>query len=129
MIRVDGALSAGVPVGGRLWLFASGKSDRHADNFRRWVNCAGQKAEPEGQTNAGDWSPADAARLKSLVDQAHQRGYWIRFYTFNGHGPVDLTLRGWSPSYNLGSLEAVTIRWQAARAAGVDFVASDQYKE
>ncbi|MCK7478693.1 MAG: hypothetical protein M0C28_15945 [Candidatus Moduliflexus flocculans] len=42
---------------------------------------------------------------------------------------MDLALRGWTPSYNFGSLEAAAIRWQAARAAGVDFVASDQYQK
>jgi hypothetical protein len=80
-------------------------------------------------TNAGKWSPEDAARLKSLVANAHRRGYWIRFYTLNGHGMLDLALNGWTPSYNFGSREAATIRWKAARAAGVDFVASDQYEE
>ncbi len=118
-----------VPVGGRLRLFAAGKPDRNADNFRRWVNYPWKEVEPEGQTEAGDWSPADAARLKVLVDNAHRRGYWIRFYTLNGHGALDIVANGWTPSYNFGSLEAVIIRWKAAQAAGVDFVASDQYEE
>jgi hypothetical protein len=134
ILTSDGELQAKVfyeqvPVGGRLRMFASGKPDQHADNFRRWINYSWQKVEPEGQTKAGDWSPADATRLKSLVDHAHQQGYWIRFYTLNGHGPADIALRGWTPSYNFGSLEAVTVRWRAAQAAGVDFVASDQYEE
>ena len=34
-----------------------------------------------------------------------------------------------TPSYNFGSLEAVRHRWRAAIAAGVDFVATDQYEE
>jgi hypothetical protein len=118
-----------VPVGGRLRMFAAGKPDRQADNFRRWVNYAWKEVEPEGQTEAGDWSPADAARLQTVVDAAHQRGYWIRFYTLNGHGPMDIVLGGWTPSYNFGSLSAVTLRWKAAQAAGVDFIASDQYEE
>ena len=118
-----------VPLGGRLRLFASGRPDRNADNFRRWLNYPWKEVEPEGQSQAGDWSPADAARLKSLVDNAHKRGYWLRFYTLNGHRPTDIVLRGWTSSYNFGSLEAVTIRWRAARDAGVDFIASDQYEE
>jgi hypothetical protein len=118
-----------VPIGGRLRLFAAGRPDRNADNFRRWLNYPWKEVEPEGQPRAGDWSPADAARLKSLVDNTHKRGYWIRFYTLNGHGPTDIVRRGWTPSYNFGSLEAVTIRWRAARDAGVDFIASDQYEE
>ncbi len=118
-----------VPIGGRLRLFGSGKPDRNADNFRRWLNYAWREVEPEGQTRAGDWTTEDAARLKSLVENAHKRGYWIRFYTLNGHGPADAALKGWTPSYNFGSLEAVSIRWKAAKTAGVDFIASDHYEE
>jgi hypothetical protein len=118
-----------VPLGGRLRMFAAGKPDRDADNFRRWLNYAWKDVEPEGQTKAGDWSTEDAARLRALVDNAHRRGYWIRFYTLNGHGLLDIVLRGWTPSYNFGSLEAVTVRWKAAKSAGVDFLASDQYEE
>lgn len=63
------------------------------------------------------------------MENAHRRGYWIRFYTLNGHGAMDIALQGWTPSYNFGSLEAAAIRWKAAKAAGVDFVASDQYED
>lgn len=118
-----------VPVGGRLRMFAAGKPDRNADNFCRWVNYDWKAVEPEGQSKAGGWSAEDAARLKSLVEDAHQRGYWIRFYTLNGHGMLDIVRNGWTPSYNFGSAEAVALRWQAAKSAGVDFVASDQYEE
>lgn len=118
-----------VPVGGRLRLFAAGTPDQNADNFRRWVNYAWKDVEPEGQPRAGEWSAEDAARLQALVANAHRRGYWIRFYTLNGHGPLEVALNGWTPSYNFGSLPAAKIRWQAARAAGVDFVASDLYEE
>ena len=118
-----------VPVGGKLRMFAAGKPGEKADNFRRWINYAWNKVEPEGQPKAGEWSPEDAARLKQLVEAAHQEGYWIRLWTLNGHGAMDIALRGWSPGYNFGSLEAVSIRWRAARDAGVDFVASDQYED
>lgn len=134
VLTSDGAQQAkafyeNVPVGGRLRLFAAGKPDRNADNFRRWLNYAWREVEPEGQTKAGDWTAADAARLKTLVEEAHRRGYWVRFWTLNGHGLVDIALRGWSPNYNFGSFEAAAVRWKAARAAGVDFIASDQYEE
>lgn len=117
-----------VPIGGRLRLFAAGKPDRPADNFCRWLNYDWKAVEPEGQTKAGDWSQADAARLQALVEQAHRLGYWIRCYTLNGHNPLESLLQGWSPSYNFGSTEAATLRWRAARAAGVDFIATDQYE-
>ncbi len=118
-----------VPVGGRLRMFAAGTPDRSADNFRRWLNYAWKAVEPEGQPRAGGWTPEDAVRLKSLVDNAHRRGYWVRFYTLNGHGLTEAVLHGWTPSYNFGSTKAAAIRWKAAKSAGVDFVASDQYEE
>ena len=134
ILTSDGAQQAkvfyeNVPPGGRLRMFAAGSPDRNADNFRRWLNYPWSKVEPEGQPRAGDWSPKDAARLKALVDDAHKRGYWIRFYTLNGHSAREVPGRGWTPSYNFGSLEAVTVRWKAAQSAAVDFIASDQYEE
>lgn len=117
-----------VPVGGRLRMFASGTADRKADNFRRWVNFAWNQVEPSGQRRAADWTPEDATRLTSLVDNAHRNGYWIRFYTLNGHSDADGAQNGWSSSYNFGSLEAARVRWRAAKSAGVDFIASDQYE-
>lgn len=117
-----------VPVGGRLRMFAAGSPDRNADNFRRWINYDWNAVEPEGQVSAGQWSVEDAARLKALVHDGHQRGYWVRFYTLNGHSALDIVFRGWAPGYSFGSLESVTVRWKAAKAVGVDFVASDQYE-
>lgn len=118
-----------VPEGGRLRMFAAGKPDRDADNFCRWLNYDWKAVEPEGQAKAGDWTAEDAVRLKSLVEQAHRRGYWVRFYTLNGHGPLDVVRQGWGPSYNFGSYEAAAVRWRAARTAGVDFIATDQYED
>lgn len=118
-----------VPVGGRLRMFAAGDPGRRADNFRRWVNYAWSRVEPGGQPRAGDWSPEDAARLRSLVDAAHRQGYWIRFYTLNGVDPEQSSRSGWTSSYNFGSLESVRVRWKAAKATGVDFIASDQYED
>jgi hypothetical protein len=63
------------------------------------------------------------------VNAAHQAGLWIRFYTLNGHPMADTERLGLTPSYNFGSLDAARIRWRAAIAAGVDFVATDQYEE
>jgi hypothetical protein len=118
-----------VPVENRLLLFAAGKPDHKADNFHRWLNYSWKEVEPEGQNRAGDWSAEDSDRLKSLVQHAHDQGYWIRFYTLDGETQLEITAQGWLSIYNFGSLDAVTIRWKAAKYAGVDFVASDQYSD
>ena len=86
--------------------------------------------EPEGQNTAGEWSTADAKPSARSRDRAaHDAGLWIRFYTLNGHSPEHGKHMGYTPSYNFGSLEAAPSRWRAAIAAGVDFVATDQYEE
>jgi hypothetical protein len=141
-----------VPVGERLRLFGTvpspalpngGGADAQAEaaihatpatliptratNYQRWTNSSWLVVERGGQAGAGDWTSADATRLASIVNRAHESGLWIRFYTLNGHAP-DAGL-GWSASYNFGSLETARIRWRAAIAAGVDFIATDQYEE
>jgi hypothetical protein len=141
-----------VPVGGKLRIFGAvppepvpSSGDRDADlraaasrplmmlipsgatNYRRWTNHSWAVVEEGGQARAGAWSAGEGLRLNSLVSRAHALGLWIRFYTLNGHAP-DAGL-GWTASYNFGSLEAVRRRWDAAIAAGVDFVATDQYEE
>lgn len=96
-----------------------------ATSYRRWTNHAWGVIEAGGAPAAGDWTDADAARLRTVVTRAHRMGLWIRFYGLNGHdGEGD----GWSPGYNFGSLDAVRLRWRAAIANRVDFVASDQYE-
>jgi len=97
-----------------------------ATNYRRWWNNPWGRVEAGGQRNAGDWTGVDMKRLEALTDHAHDLGYWIRFYTLNGHGRTDL---GWGGGYNFGSLESVAERWKAVREAGVDFVATDMYEE
>ena len=96
-------------------------------NFRRWWNNPWNEVEEGGQTKAGDWTPASAARLKALVDYAHALGYWIRFYTLDGFAPADN--KGWGRGYNFGSREKVEARWKAALAAGVNLIATDQYED
>jgi hypothetical protein len=118
-----------VPVDGTLRIFGSGDANSNATNFRRWINYSWRAVEAEGQSRAGAWAPEDAARLESLVRNAHERGYWIRFYSLNGHGPLAVPQYGWSQAYNFGSLDAVKQRWRAAYEAGVDFIATDQYEE
>ncbi len=97
-----------------------------ATNYRRWANFPWHVVEAGGQNHAGAWTGADRARLDAIVARAHAQGLWIRFYTLNGHSAAED--RGWSKGYNFGSLDAATIRWNAARDAGVDFIATDQYE-
>jgi hypothetical protein len=98
-----------------------------ADNYARWINFPWSVIEAGGQNNAKDWTAADAARLVTFARRAHAQGLWLRFYTLDGVAPNDD--RGWTSSYNFGSLAAAQSRWQAAIAAGVDFIATDQYEE
>ena len=98
-----------------------------ATNYRRWTNFAWAAVELGGQGKAGAWTVADAARLKAIVSRAHDMGLWVRFYTLNGHPPGKSL--GWTESYNFGSLAAGRERLEAAVAAGVEFIATDQYEE
>lgn len=98
-----------------------------ATNYRRWTNFSWAVIEAGGAPKAAEWSAADRARLNAIVKRAHDMGLWIRFYTLNGHTPDQN--RGWSASYNFGSLEAARARWKAAIDARVDFVATDQYED
>jgi hypothetical protein len=141
----------GVPIGGRLRLFGTvpprlptGATAEEraaaaaaaapealipegASNYRRWTNFPWAVIERGGQRQAGAWTAEDDRRLRDVVNRAHAMGLWVRFYTLNGHAPG--TGLGWTESYNFGSVDAVLPRWRAAIAAGVDFVATDQYEE
>jgi hypothetical protein len=97
-----------------------------ATNYRRWANFPWAVVEAGGQPSAADWTTEDADRLAALVNRAHAMQLWIRFYTLNGHAKEEN--QGWSDGYNFGSLAAVSKRWHAAIAAGVDFIATDQYE-
>jgi hypothetical protein len=136
------AFYAKLPVGSRLLVFGAVRSNTKdpmappevlvpeaATNYRRWWNNAWNVVERGGQTQAGDWTAEDDARLRTLVRFAHAHNLWIRFYTLDGVTKEDLSCHGWFRSYNFGSLEAVRQRWRAALAAGVDYIASDQYEQ
>jgi hypothetical protein len=143
-----------VPVGGKLLLFGSAHSveaptgmtaaqrmhwqataapeamlTERPTNYRRWSNNSWFAVEEGGQHKAGDWTSADQARLKALVDHAHSLGYWIRFYTIDGFDPAEPNEKnGWGQGYNFGSLDAGVLRMKGAIAAGVNFIATDQYE-
>jgi len=95
-------------------------------NYRRWWNSSWYTVEEGGEPGAGDWTAADNQRLRSLVDHAHKMGYWVRFYALDGFAPGDD--QGWGQGYNFGSREAVILRWKAAIAARVNFIATNQYE-
>ena len=115
-VQAEAAVSAAPSV-----LLPSG-----ATNYRRWANFSWAVVERGGQTRAGEWDAADSARLGAIVTRAHELGLWLRFYTLDGFAPIDD--RGWSASYNFGSVAAVRVRWRAAIDAGVDLIATDQYE-
>jgi hypothetical protein len=100
-----------------------------ADNYHRWWNNSWRVVENAGQENAGEWTPAKEARLTQLVRYAHQHNLWIRFYTLDGASADELSCHGWFRTYNFGSKQAVVKRWKGARAAGVDYIATDQYED
>lgn len=140
-----------VPVGAKLRLFGSAHANKitadtqqqlfhreatispeellteHPTTYRRWWNNSWYVVEEGGASRAGDWTPADDARLRALVDRAHKLGFWIRFYTLDGFDPAKNP--GWGTDYNFGSMNAVIPRWKAAIAAGVNFIAVDQYED
>jgi len=119
-----------VPIGAKLRLFgAVTPPASKATNYHRWSNNPWSVVEPAGQNKAGEWTAEEGHRLRQAVQAAHVGGLWIRFYTLNGHSTEQGERMGWTPSYNFGSLDAARIRWKAAIAAGVDFVATDQYEE
>jgi hypothetical protein len=109
-----------------VWMTAAQHMLVPADNYVRWVNFPWSVIEEGGQTKAGAWTSADATRLTAFAARAHANGYWLRFYTLNGFAPSED--RGWTASYNFGSLAAAQQRWRAARLARVDFIATDQYE-
>jgi hypothetical protein len=131
-----------VPVGARLLVFGAVQTNTKnpaappevlepntADNYHRWWNNTWHVVKPAGQPNAGDWTPDKMARLASLVQYAHTKKLWIRFYTLDGATKADLSCNGWFSSYNFGSKQAVKERWAAAATAGADYIATDQYEE
>jgi len=130
-----------VPVGQKLRLFGAVQirptstgpalaaiNFPKATNYRRWWNAPWSVVEAGGQREAGEWTAADAARLRTLITDAHAAGLWVRMWTLNGSDDATRTVNGWSAGYNFGSVEAARLRWQAAIDARVDFVATDQYE-
>jgi hypothetical protein len=66
-----------------------------ADNYRRWWNNPWSVVEAGRQKTAGAWTDADATRLASLVNYAHKKRLWIRFYTLDGGSEETFRANGW----------------------------------
>src|SRR6185503_11035779 len=98
-----------------------------ATSYRRWVNFSWGVVEEGGASQAADWTSDEQRRLEAVVNYAHKQGLLVRFYTLDGHTAA--ANRGWTASYNFGSLEAARARWRAAIEAHVDLIATDQYEE
>lgn len=131
-----------VPVGASLLLFGathtynenptappSVLAPNPPDNYHRWWNNPWRVVESAGQPAAGEWTSEKEKRLHDLVHYAHERGFWIRFYTLDGTSHGDESCLGLFHLYNFGTRQAVEKRWLAAARAGVDYIATDQYEE
>ena len=131
-----------VPLGAKLRLFGAVRVNRQnplaapnvlvthgATNYRRWWNNAWNVVEKGGQTKAGEWSNKDDKRLRSLVNWAHEKNLYIRFYTLDGTSPQKLNEMGWDAEYNFSPEQKVVDRWRAAIETGVDYIATDQVED
>ena len=100
---------------------------KQADNYHRWWGNDWAYIEKGGEERAGDWTPDENKRLQNWVRYGHRLGYFVSFYCLDGF--TDSNNQGWEAEYNLGSKDAVMLRWQAAVHAKADFISTDQYEE
>jgi hypothetical protein len=95
----------------------------HSTAYLRFLAFHWGTIERGAPARAGEWTPAENARLSSLIALAHRRGFRVRVYCLNGHsGPLN-------SSYRFADDNTAKVRWLAAAAAGVDWIAGDEYKE
>jgi hypothetical protein len=96
---------------------------RPSSAYHRFLAFHWSHVERGGPALAGSWTEDDAERLHSLVKLVHKQGFQVRFYCLNGHlGPA-------VGPYRFRDDAAALLRWQAARDAGADWIASDEYAE
>ncbi len=93
-----------------------------ATPFHRLFNFDWRNVERDPNPNAGPWTAAESARLETIVNLAREKGYWTRAWTLNA------TTTMWGTGRNFGSRAALLQRWRAARAAGLDCIATDEYE-
>lgn len=94
-----------------------------ASAYHRFLTFDWSVVEAGGPPLARDWSKDEAARLEAIVKSAHSKGYRVRFYCLNTRGPV------LSINYRFRRPDDARTRWNAAAAAGADWIASDDYRE
>ena len=92
-----------------------------ATPFYRLFNFDWRNVERDPNPQAGPWTPAERARLEAIVTMAREKGYWTRAWTLNA------TTSMWGKGRNFGSRAALLERWRAARDAGLDCIATDEY--
>jgi hypothetical protein len=98
-----------------------------ADNYHRWWGVDWAYIEKGGETQAGDWTPAEEARLRKWVNYGHRLGYFMSFYCVDGY--TDSENQGWDKDYRFASHDAALQRWKALIQAKADFISTDQYED
>jgi hypothetical protein len=130
------AYDAMIPSGGTYRAFRDrviGAGARYEDDvatyipepstpYHRFLAFHWGAVERGGPAFAGEWTPAEADRLRALMTLAHGRGFRVRLYSLNGH--TGALLGG----YRFADDQAARVRWSAAAAAEVDWIAGDEYK-
>ncbi len=99
---------------------------QRADNYHRWWGVDWAYVEKGGEEHHGEWQGSQEDRLRNIVEYGHNLGYLMGVYCLDGFTAAEN--QGWEDEYNFGSLETAKVRWQAARAQGVDFISTDQYE-
>jgi hypothetical protein len=89
--------------------------DADATPFYRVFNLEWVHLEPDREARRSGPLPESArTRLRALAELARQKGYWLRTWTLN--------------ESTFGGREGLLERWRAAREAGVDMIATDEYE-
>jgi hypothetical protein len=89
--------------------------DADATPFYRVFNFEWVHLEPDREARrSGPMPEAARARLRALAELAHQKGYWLRTWTLN--------------ESTFGGRQGLLERWRAAREAGVEMIATDEYE-
>jgi hypothetical protein len=81
----------------------------------------------ESRPQTRDWTPEKTNRLRSSVKRAHPNGICVSSCTMDGAVEEGLSYCRFH-DYKFGPFVKAGIRWRAAIAARVDYIASDHYK-